>query len=167
MSAPAKAPITVLAIGAHPDDCDLGAGGVAALYARGGHHLEALIDACDRLKDEQDFHCLIAGSGVAESRLFDQAVNKQLTNVTFLGRWQTRDMARLMSIGDVHLVSLRADPLAEIAMPSKLPATLACAKPVIVAARGDAETVVARSHSGWTCPPGDPEKLAAAIRPPA
>jgi LmbE family N-acetylglucosaminyl deacetylase len=34
-----RSAITVLAIGAHPDDCDIGAGGVAALYARAGHHV--------------------------------------------------------------------------------------------------------------------------------
>lgn len=32
-------PITVLAIGAHPDDCDLGAAGLAAHYRRGGHRV--------------------------------------------------------------------------------------------------------------------------------
>src|ERR1700687_667581 len=126
--------------------------------------LDILIEACGRLKDDQRFHCVIAGSGIAGARLRHQAEELQLTNVTFLGRWPTRDMTRLMSIGDVHFVSLRADPLAEIAMPSKLPAPLACAKPVIVAARGDAETVVSRSRSGWTCPPGDTEQLEAAIR---
>src|SRR5947209_17578522 len=31
--------VTVLAIGAHPDDCDLCAGGLAALYVRGGHRV--------------------------------------------------------------------------------------------------------------------------------
>ncbi len=39
MISPAEAPIRVLAIGAHPDDCDIGAGGVAALYARRGHEV--------------------------------------------------------------------------------------------------------------------------------
>jgi len=34
--------VTVLAIGAHPDDCDIGAGGVAALYARAGHRVHFL-----------------------------------------------------------------------------------------------------------------------------
>ena len=126
--------------------------------------LDILIEACDRLRDDQSFHCVVAGSGIAESRLRHQVVERHLTNVSFLGRWPTRDMTRLMSIGDIHFVSLRADPLAEIAMPSKLPATLACAKPLIVAARGDAESVVARSHSGWTCRPGDPGQLEVAIR---
>jgi LmbE family N-acetylglucosaminyl deacetylase len=37
-----QAPITILAVGAHPDDCDLGAGGIAALYARAGHRVHFL-----------------------------------------------------------------------------------------------------------------------------
>jgi glycosyltransferase involved in cell wall biosynthesis len=69
-----------------------------------------------------------------------------------------------MSIGDVHLVSLRADPLAEVAMPSKVPATLACGKPIIVTARGEAAGVVSRSGSGWACTPGDLDALEKAIR---
>jgi LmbE family N-acetylglucosaminyl deacetylase len=38
------AQLRILAIGAHPDDCDIGVGGVAALYARSGHdvHFVAL-----------------------------------------------------------------------------------------------------------------------------
>jgi glycosyltransferase involved in cell wall biosynthesis len=87
-----------------------------------------------------------------------------LTNVTFLGRWPIQDIARLMSIGDVHLVSLRQDPLAEVAMPSKVPATLASGKPIIVAAQGEAAGVVSRSGAGWTCIPGDRSGLEAAIR---
>jgi N-acetylglucosamine malate deacetylase 1 len=31
--------LRILVIGAHPDDCDIGAGGVAALYAKRGHHV--------------------------------------------------------------------------------------------------------------------------------
>lgn len=126
--------------------------------------LEVLVEACDRLKDTREFYCVIAGSGIAEARLREEVANKDLKNIRFLGRWPTADMTRLMSVGDVHLVILRADPLAEVAMPAKLPATLACGKPVIVAARGEAEGVVSRSHSGWTCGPGDADELEASIR---
>jgi glycosyltransferase involved in cell wall biosynthesis len=69
-----------------------------------------------------------------------------------------------MSIGDIHLVSLRQDPLAEVAMPSKVPATLACGKPIIAAAQGEAAGVVSRSGAGWTCIPGDRSGLEVAIR---
>lgn len=126
--------------------------------------LDVLLEACDRIKDTPAFHCLIAGSGIAEARLREEAAERRLPNITFLGRWPTRDMTRLMSVGDVHLVSLRADSLAEVAMPSKLPASLACGKPLIVAARGEAEAVVSRSRSGWTCRPGDPNQLEGSIR---
>lgn len=126
--------------------------------------LDTLIEACNGLRDEPTFHCLIAGGGTAEPRLREQARDKHLTNLSFLGRWPIGDMARLMSIGDIHLVSLRSDPLAEVAMPSKVPATLACAKPVIAAALGDAARVIVRSGAGWTCRPGDPNQLEAAIR---
>ena len=34
------APIRVIAIGAHPDDCDIKAGGIAAKYAAGGHKVK-------------------------------------------------------------------------------------------------------------------------------
>jgi glycosyltransferase involved in cell wall biosynthesis len=126
--------------------------------------LDTLIEVCDSLKNEPTFHCVLAGWGTAEPRLRQQAKEKGLRNITFLGRWPIRDMTRLMSIGDVHFVSLRADPLAEVAMPSKIPATLACAKPVIVAALGDAARAIARSGAGWTCRPGDSNELEAAIR---
>lgn len=147
---------------------DLGVGGKRVLLYAGAigeaQGLDVLVEALDRVKDARDFHCLIAGSGIAEARLREEAVDRRLTNITFLGRWPTQDMTRLMSIGDVHLVSLRADPLAEVAMPSKLPATLACGKPLIVAAGGEAEGVVSRSRSGWTCSSGDSDQLEAAIR---
>jgi glycosyltransferase involved in cell wall biosynthesis len=126
--------------------------------------LDPMIEVCGRLRDEPTFHCLIAGSGAAEARLRARADAMRLTNVSFLGRWPINDITRLMSIGDVHLVSLRADPLAEVAMPSKIPATLACGKPIIVSARGEAAAVVSRSGAGWACSPGDPGALEAAVR---
>jgi glycosyltransferase involved in cell wall biosynthesis len=126
--------------------------------------LDTLVRVCAELKDRPDFHCLIAGTGLAEGRLRAMAAEHKLDNVSFLGRWPTHDMTRLMSVGDIHFVSLRSNPLAEIAMPSKIPATLACGKPLIVAAGGEAAAVVARSGAGWTCAPGDARDLEATIR---
>jgi glycosyltransferase involved in cell wall biosynthesis len=126
--------------------------------------LEPLIKVCAGLRDEPRFHCLIAGTGNAAARLRRQANDQRLTNVSFLGQWPADDMTRLMSVGDIHLVSLRSDPLAEVAMPSKVPATMACAKPLIVAALGDAASVVTRSGAGWACRPGNAAELEGAVR---
>jgi len=126
--------------------------------------LETLIGVCARLTGEPSFHCLVAGYGLAETRLRAAAQARGLKNITFLGRWPVQDMTRLMSVGDVHLVSLSPDPLAAIAIPSKVPATLACAKPLIVAARGETATVVERSGAGWITRPGAVDELEAAVR---
>jgi colanic acid biosynthesis glycosyl transferase WcaI len=126
--------------------------------------LDVLIEACENLSDEPTFQCLIAGAGVAEADLRDRAQKKHLANVTFLGRWPTSGMPALMSIGDVHLVSLRLDPIAALTMPSKVPATLACAKPLIVVGLGEVAEVVNRSGAGWTCVPGDRTALEGTIR---
>jgi putative colanic acid biosynthesis glycosyltransferase WcaI len=126
--------------------------------------LDTLVEVCGRMTDEPGFHCLIAGSGSTESRLRAKATEKGLRNLSFLGQWPIMDITRLMSVGDVHLVSLRADPLAEIAMPSKVPATLASGKPMIVAAQGEAAEIVTRSAAGWACTPSDQDSLEAAIR---
>lgn len=147
---------------------DLGVMGKTVLLYAGAigepQGLDPLMEVCGHLLDKPSFHCLIAGSGAVEARLRARAEDLRLTNVSFLGRWPIGDIARLMSIGDVHLVSLRADPLAEVAMPSKVPATLACGKPIIVAAQGEAAGVVSRSGAGWACVPGDPDGLEAAVR---
>jgi glycosyltransferase involved in cell wall biosynthesis len=147
---------------------DLGVKGKTVLMYAGAigepQGLDPLIEVCGQLRDEPSFHCLIAGSGSAEPRLRARAKDMGLSNVSFLGRWPMADVARLMSIGDVHLVSLRHDPLAELAMPSKVPATLACGKPMIVAAEGDAARVISSSGAGWACTPGDRHGLEAAVR---
>jgi glycosyltransferase involved in cell wall biosynthesis len=125
--------------------------------------LDTLLEACALLRHRVEFHCLIAGSGVAEERLRGTARTLGLKNVTFLGRWPSEDMTRLMAVGDVHLVSLGASPLAGIAMPSKLQAILASGRPLIVAANGEAADIAEASGAGWVCPPGDAAALAQTV----
>jgi glycosyltransferase involved in cell wall biosynthesis len=126
--------------------------------------LDGLVEACARLGDLPRLRCLVAGSGTAEGRLRARAERLRLTNLTFLGRWPAADMGGLMSIGDVHVVSLNDHPLASITMPSKLPATLASGRAVCAVATGETARVVEHAGAGWTVPPGDPCALAGALR---
>jgi glycosyltransferase involved in cell wall biosynthesis len=126
--------------------------------------LDEALEVCARLADVPDFRFLIAGSGTAEARLRRRADELALTNATFLGRWPAEDMGRLMSIGDVHLVSLKDHPLSELTLPSKVPATLAAGRPLLVSARGEAARVVTEAGAGWAVPPGQPDELEAALR---
>jgi glycosyltransferase involved in cell wall biosynthesis len=125
--------------------------------------LDTLIDACARLRDLPGFHCLVAGSGTAEKALRARAASLSLHNLTFLGWRPPNEMGALMSIGDLHLVSLNDHPLASMTLPSKLPATLASARPVLAVATGETARVVRDAGAGWTVAPGDTEGLIDAL----
>jgi len=125
--------------------------------------LDTLLDACAQLRDLPGFHCLVAGSGTAEEALRARAASLSLRNLTFLGRRPAAEMGALMSIGDLHLVSLNNHPLASMTLPSKLLATLASARPVLAVATGEIARVVREAEAGWTVAPGDTEGLVDAV----
>lgn len=126
--------------------------------------LDELVSACARLVDLPDFACVVAGTGIAEGRLRRRATELGLSNMIFLGPRPQSEMPSLMSVGDVHLVSLRSDPMTNVTMPSKLQATLASGRAVIGAVAGDAASVIEASGAGWVSSPGDDEALESAVR---
>lgn len=126
--------------------------------------LDTLLEACARLRDLPGFHCLVAGSGTAEEELKDLAASLSLRNLTFLGRRPPAEMGMLMSIGDLHLVSLNEHPLASMTMPSKLLSTLASGRPVLAVATGETARIVREAEAGWTVAPGDCDGLVDALR---
>jgi colanic acid biosynthesis glycosyl transferase WcaI len=147
---------------------DLGVDGSFTLLYAGSlgdaQGLDGLLEVCARLGDLPDFRCLIAGAGIAESRLRRRVAELRLSNTQFLGRWPAARMGALMSIGDVHLVSLSGDPLSTMTMPSKLPAILASGRAVVVSAEGEAARVVTEAGAGWAVCPGDLDAFEAALR---
>ncbi|MGC4896234.1 glycosyltransferase family 4 protein [Micromonospora sp. DT31] len=125
--------------------------------------LDALLDACALVRDPR-LVCLIAGSGVAEDRLRARARSAGLDHVRFLGRVPAERMPAVMAAGDLHFVSLRDTAMSACTMPSKMQATLAAGRALLVAAPGDAAEVARESGAGITARPGDPESIAAGLR---
>ncbi|MET8252097.1 glycosyltransferase family 4 protein [Micromonospora sp. NPDC005197] len=125
--------------------------------------LDPLIDACARLRDPR-LVCLIAGSGTTEERLRRRAEEANVTHVRFLGRVPRERMPALMATGDAHYVSLRPGGMSAYTMPSKVQATLAAGRALLVAAEGDAAAVARDSGAGITARPGDPDSIADALR---
>jgi colanic acid biosynthesis glycosyl transferase WcaI len=125
--------------------------------------LEPLITACSMINDPR-LVCLVAGAGIAEQRLRALAESSGATNVRFIGLIPKQEMTEVMASGDVHYVGLHTGSLSKITLPSKLQATMACAKPLIVAVEGDAAKVATESGGGFAVVPGRPEELAHTIR---
>lgn len=124
--------------------------------------LSTLIRACAAVTDPR-FLCVIAGSGIAESSLRDQAEASHLDNVRFLGRVPQQQMTQLMATGDLNYIGLRTHGLSAVTMPSKTQAALASGRAVIVAAEGDVADVVRQSEAGFAVDPDNVAGIAEAI----
>lgn len=136
---------------------------VVLLYAGAmgeAQELSGLIDACTQIDDPR-FLCLLAGSGISESSLREQAVG--VDNVRFIGRFPQERMTRLCATSDINFVGLRPHPLSEFTMPSKTQAGLASGRALLVAAEGDVATVASDSGACLLARP-EPDSIAAAIR---
>jgi glycosyltransferase involved in cell wall biosynthesis len=123
-----------------------------------------LLDAAARLRDERAVQLVLVGDGIEEPALRRRVEAEGLDNVRFLGRVPPASVPPLCALADVLLVHLRADPLFEITIPSKTISYLACGRPILSVGAGDPADVVLAARAGVTCPPGNPEALAGAVR---
>ena len=106
---------------------------------------------------------VLVGSGVEEVRLKAQVTAMNLTNVVFHPRLPMAEINSYMTNADALLVSLRADPLFKITIPSKTQAYMAIGKPVVIAGEGDAANLVAQARCGIVCEPENSDSLAQAV----
>lgn len=116
--------------------------------------------------DAPRLHLWIAGSGVEEQEIKALAAKSARENVSisFLGRVPGDRMAGLMASADLHFVGLRDDANSQITMPSKMQATLATGRAVLIATGGDAENVIVAGECGIAAKPGDPASIGAALQ---
>lgn len=125
--------------------------------------LETLLRAAALLRDRPDIRIVLVGDGVARARLESLAEDLGLQNVHFVGPRPLAQMSETLASGDVQIVCLKDLPLYRITLPSKVQATLAAGRPMIVSAGGDAGHVALAAGAGVACPPGDEVALASAV----
>ncbi len=61
-------------------------------------------------------------------------------------------------------MTLKNIPLFEQVIPSKIFEVMGCARPVLLAARGEAAEIVRAAGAGWVVPPEDVDAMYCAIR---
>lgn len=125
--------------------------------------LDTILEAAKRMRaSRSDIQFVFVGDGVDKPRLQAAAADAGLSNVAFLPRRSPNDLEALYAKVDALLVHLRNDELFAITIPSKTQAYLLAGLPVIMAVAGDAADLVRNAGAGLTCPPEDPDALAAA-----
>ena len=127
--------------------------------------LQTLLHSATYLRDLDDLELVLIGSGAMGVELGALAKRLGLRNVRFLPYQPREGLAESLSSADVHVVGLAAG-LAGYVVPSRLYGILAVGRPVIVHADAESETAeIVRTYGcGLVVPPGDPERLAQAIR---
>ncbi len=126
--------------------------------------LEVAVEAVAKLGPDSGVVLRLVGDGVAADRLASLASELGVADqVRFEGGRDLALMSETMASAHVQLVCLKDDPLFHITMPSKIQAILACGRPLLACAPGDAGALADRSGAGFAVPPGDPGALADAI----
>lgn len=123
-----------------------------------------IVEAARKLRDVVDLRWIIFGDGNMREWLEGEIVRLGLDEqVLLLGQRPAEDMPSCFSHADALLVTLRADPVFALTIPSKLQSYLACGRPVVAALDGEGAVVVRESGAGVCCPAGDAAALAEAV----
>jgi len=140
-------------------------GNCVALYA--GLHglaqgLELLVDAAESLPSSTRLDMILMGDGPRKTTVVDRVKRRQIGRVRFLGPRPHSEMPAILSAADVLIVPLlRYIPAA---VPSKVYEAMACGRPVVLVAEGEAARIVLDHDAGMVVAPGDVAGLAHALQ---
>jgi colanic acid biosynthesis glycosyl transferase WcaI len=126
------------------------------------HCMDAILDAAELLS-ERDVLFVMAGDGSDRIRTEEQASDRGLTNVLFLGVVPLETVADLYSLALAGLATLRDLPLFEGARPAKVLPCLASGTPIVYSGRGEGARLVSEGETGLVVEPESGAAIAAAI----
>lgn len=129
------------------------------------HGLETVLDAAAQLRAQgrADIGFLMLGGGAEKSALKARAEARGLDNIVFHDAVQKTEIARYWSILDAAIIHLRAAPLFETVIPSKLFEAMAMGVPVLHGVDGESAQIVEQGSAGLRFTPEDARGLAAAV----
>jgi glycosyltransferase involved in cell wall biosynthesis len=128
--------------------------------------LDTLVRAATFLRDLERLRVMVIGFGARHGELTQLAERLEVSGVVrFLGYQPRGRLSLSLASADMHYVGL-ARGLAGYVVPSRLYGILSVARPVLVSADAESETVklVEEARCGVVVPPGRPELVAGVIR---
>jgi len=125
--------------------------------------LDTIVDAAARLRDDARIGFALLGDGPERVALTAKASALGLDNIKFLGSVPPDEVARYLAFARATIAPLRDLELFQSTRPAKILPSLACARPVIFAGRGEMQGLIERERCGVVVPPEDPAALASAV----
>lgn len=128
-------------------------------------NVEGILDAVGKLRDLPDFLVHIVGDGSSLQHVKQKAAAMGISDaVIFHGRRPAEEMPSFYQLADACLVSLNADNLTGLTLPSKVQGYMAAGKPIIGMIDGSTMEVIRDSRCGICVSAGDTDGLASAMR---
>lgn len=124
------------------------------------HGLELIVQAAERLRDEEDIHFLFVGGGAKENWLKSEIERLKLSNITMAGSRPRSQQPVFINACDLSIVSF-VPGMAGISVPSRMYNILGAGKPILAIADSNSELalVVEENQVGWVVEPDDADAL--------
>ena len=125
--------------------------------------LGTILDTAALLADESRYQFVFVGSGAEWEGLRAEALRRGLNNTTFLPSQPKAVMPDFYAAADVCLVPLKKRDIFRYNIPSKMFEIMACARPIILGAEGQARELLEEADAGIAVEPENAEAYRDAI----
>jgi len=115
--------------------------------------LGTILDAAAQLADEPRYQFVFVGSGAEWEGLRADAARRALSNTAFLPSQPKAAMPDFYAAADVCLVPLKKRDVFRYNIPSKMFEIMACARPIILGAEGQARQLLEEADAGIAVEP--------------
>ncbi|MEI7504803.1 MAG: glycosyltransferase family 4 protein, partial [Paludibacter sp.] len=128
------------------------------------HEFSTILQAAELLINENNIIFVFIGTGSKRPYLELKKKQKNLHNLILLPMQPQKRLSESLSLGDVHLVTLR-EGFEGLAVPSKAYGAIAVERPIIYIGHSDGEIarMINEEQVGVVISPGDGERLANAV----
>jgi glycosyltransferase involved in cell wall biosynthesis len=125
--------------------------------------LATILDTAEMLQNRGDIRFVFAGTGADREPLIKQAKAMQLTNIEFLSMQHKNDMPDFYAASDICLVPLKKREVFLYNIPSKMFEIMACGRPILLGAKGQAKKLLQDADAGIPVEPEDAHAFGDAI----
>lgn len=127
------------------------------------HSLPFIVNSLDGVTDP-DIHFLFIGDGAKKEKVVQIALEKKLTNVTFLDSITKELVPDYLSIVDCSLVPLKKRDTFKKVIPSKIFESCAMGKPILLGVEGQAKEIINQYNVGICFEPENKESFLNAVQ---
>lgn len=125
--------------------------------------LVTILDAAEILQPRHDIRFVFIGTGAEREGLMAEAKRRYLKNTSFYPMQHKSDMPAFYAAADICLVPLKKRKVFLFNIPSKMFEIMACGRPMILGARGQAQELLSEADAGLAVEPESAQAYADAI----